>query len=101
MIIRYEPGNPEVKLNARPNDEVLQATFDQLITMSPPSSSPKRRNPAARTVNNLAFLDETTPEELKSYSPVQVGTILKQKTQVCKLRHTVLRECQVPQAQNA
>jgi hypothetical protein len=46
------------------------------------SSSPKKRSPAARTSSNLAFLDEISQEDLKSYTPVHVSTILKQRNQV-------------------
>jgi hypothetical protein len=50
--------------------------------MFPPSSSPKQRSAAARTSSDLAFLDEISQEDLKHYTPIQVGTILKQRTQV-------------------
>jgi hypothetical protein len=56
--------------------------FDQLATLFPLSASPKSRSPAARTSSNLAFLDEISQEGFKSYTPVQVSTILKQRNQV-------------------
>jgi hypothetical protein len=53
--------------------------------MLPMSPSPKKRSPAARTANNLAFFDEVSSEGLKSYTPEQINTVLKQRTQVLLL----------------
>lgn len=58
--------------------------------MLPPSLSPKKNSAAARTISNLTFLEEIGQEDLQSYSPLQISTILRQRTRVSKLRVVII-----------
>lgn len=69
-----------------------QEKLDDLCDIFPKPTLPKPRGPEARK-SRLSFLDEITSQDLKNgiYSPAQIQTILKQRSNVRKIQHPVSR----------
>ncbi|PQE15712.1 flagellar motor protein [Rutstroemia sp. NJR-2017a BBW] len=61
-----------------------QEKLDELCDIFPTPPSPRKRSPLARS-SKLSFLDEITPEQLKTYTPAQIQLILNQRSQLLEV----------------
>jgi hypothetical protein len=62
-----------------------QTSIDELFESYQPPTEPKKRSAAARS-SRLAFLSELTEEQMQTYSPEQITSILSQRANVRKLK---------------
>ncbi|PQE18115.1 flagellar motor protein [Rutstroemia sp. NJR-2017a BVV2] len=61
-----------------------QEKLDELCDIFPTPPSPRKRSPLARS-SKLSFLDEISPEQLKTYTPAQIQLVLNQRSQLLEI----------------
>lgn len=63
-----------------------QASFDLLgAALTEPPRKPHHRSPEMRCTSPRSFLQEITPEQMMTYTPDQISTILEQREHVSSI----------------